>query len=148
MKNNVDTPNTEIKGLNENHIRAISVTLCSIEQDIDEIERYIKDIPKGRMYEIEDDLRDEQKERILRTVKSLKECINEFANALNLKADKVSLNGIVRGKLTIHWANVCDIEAKNLKAYGMVGKDTREVLDFHIQRLIALLRGDFKDHRE
>jgi hypothetical protein len=57
-----------IKGLNENHIRTITVTLYLIEKDIDAIERYIKDAPQGRMYEIIDDLNEEQKKKILKTI--------------------------------------------------------------------------------
>jgi len=61
---------------------------------------------------------------------------------LNLKPDKQSIYGIIQGKLTIHWVNICDMEAGKLKAYGTVGQDITKVLSFYIQKLTDLL-SDF-----
>jgi len=139
MENKGHSPEHEAKGLNANHIRVISGTLRLIEKDIDEIEMYIKSAPRGRLYETINDLTDEQEERVLKLIKSLRDCINEFADMLNLKPDTVNLSRIIRGRLSIHWANACDMEPKKLKAYGVFEPDIVETLSFYTQKLINLL---------
>ncbi|WP_028924977.1 hypothetical protein [Pseudonocardia acaciae] len=91
------------------------------------------------MYELVDDLTDAQKSTLLDRIEQLKECIREFADALDLTPDKASLSGLIRGKLSIDWANACDIQADKLSSYGPVNPDTAPTVNLHAQRLIALL---------
>lgn len=141
MEHRKYNPEKEVKGLSENHERAISITLNLIEKDIDEIERFINNAPKGRMYEIVDDLTEGQKEEALILIKSLKACINAFANRFGLKPAKTSIYGMLQSRLTTHWANACDIEPEKLRAYGTVDPDIVETLNFYTQKLIELLNG-------
>ncbi|ATW25236.1 hypothetical protein [Candidatus Formimonas warabiya] len=141
MENKERRPKTEVQGLNENHLRVISGTLRLIEKDMDEMERYLRNAPQGRMYETRDDLTESQKEKVLKIIKTVKECINEFANMLHFEPNQESLSGIIRGTLSIHWVNACDIEPKKLKAYGMVDPDNIERLSFYTQKIMDLLHG-------
>lgn len=126
-------------GLSANHARTISTALSKVEKDILEIERYVRSPPHGRMYELVDDLTDAQKDKLLDKIEQLKECIRDFADALNLTPDKASLSGMIRGKLSIDWANACDIQADKLSSYGPVDPATAPLVTLHAQRLMAIL---------
>lgn len=126
-------------GLNKNHISSISTTLSLVERDLDELERYIKHTPQGRMHEIINDLEPGQEESILNKIKSIKEDINDFADILNLEPYQDSLSKLARANLSIRWVDVRDLEAKNLKCYGPVGEEGAEFLDIHVQKITKLL---------
>lgn len=131
----------KLAGLNENHRRSISSTLYLIEKDIDNIERYMKYTPAGRMYKIVNDLNDGQQKSILEAIKSIREFINEFADALHLEADQESLARIARGSLSLRWEDACGLEAKRLKGGGLIHEDSAKILDLQVQNLISLLNN-------
>ncbi|MGE5633043.1 MAG: hypothetical protein ACM3TR_18395 [Caulobacteraceae bacterium] len=119
--------------MNENHLRIISITLNIIEKDIDEIEKYLNNVPAGRMYDVVDDLTCEQKQELSIKTKSLRSLINEIADYFNLKPSRTSLRAMVQSKMTINWANVCDIEPARLKAYGTVDTGMIKILNYYIR---------------
>lgn len=106
--------------LNENHIRKISVLLYAIEKDISLIKLYLKYNPSGRMFELENSLTEEEKQKVLSQIILVKQYINEFANEFNLHPKTQNMRGIISGGLAIHWAYICEIEPRRLKTYGKV----------------------------
>ena len=125
--------------LKNNHARAISTTLAKIEKDIIEIEMHIRNPPRGRMYEVVDDLSDSRRMKLLETIALLKVYIQEFANDLNLRTDRTNISAIIGAKLAIDWANSCDIQPEKLAAYGAVDHEVARVIGPHVQRLMRTL---------
>ncbi|MBO0876686.1 MAG: hypothetical protein J2P19_25190 [Pseudonocardia sp.] len=125
--------------LKSNHARAISTTLAKIEKDIIEIETQIRSPPRGRMYEVVDDLSDSRRERLLAKIALLKVYIQEFADELDLRSDRTNISAIIGGKLAIDWANSCDIQPEKLKAYGAVDQEVARAINPHVERLMRIL---------
>lgn len=115
--------NIEIKGLNENHKRIISSTLCSLEKNLDEAERILNNPPHGKLYAMVDDMTDIQKADIQKRIKLVRECIYKYARQFGLYSEQSSLNGAVRGMFAMRWVDVCELEPDSLRGYGEVGKD-------------------------
>ena len=125
--------------LNENHKIAIFSTLCLLEKDIDEIEMLIESPLHGRLYEIYNDLTDIQKEEILFRIKSLRRYIYEYADNLKLESVKESLNGIIRGTFSLRWVDVCELESKPLRGYGIINQDVNGILNYFAKNMEKLL---------
>lgn len=125
--------------LKSNHARAISTTLAKIEKDIIEIETQIRNPPRGRMYEVVDDLSDSRREKLLAKIALLKVYIQEFADELDLRSDRTNISAIIGGKLAIDWANSCDIQPEKLKAYGAVDQEVARAINPHVERLMRIL---------
>jgi hypothetical protein len=115
MNNKEEFPIEKLAGLNENHKRSIFSTLYLIEKDIDNIERCIEHAPDGRMYKIVNDLNDGQQAAILEAIKSIRDYINELADALHFETHQESLSRIAIGSLSLRWEDACELEAKRLK---------------------------------
>nr|WP_319488677.1 hypothetical protein [uncultured Caproiciproducens sp.] len=141
MNSEINASENKQNGLNENHIRAISITLSELEKNIDEIEGFIKDMHRGRMYEIKNDLTDLQKEIFLEQIQQLRESICQFADEFGLVAESESLSYLIRGTFSIEWVNVCEMEPKRLSGYGDVGKDIWNSLDNYIKKLEKLINN-------
>ena len=128
-------PSGAVSGLNEYHLRKISVFLCEIEKSLNLVEIYIKNNLSGRMYIIENNLTPEEKEDLLESIAMLKKCICEFAEELKLKPITEGLHEIIRGYYTINWADLYEIAPEKLNSYGEIGMEAIEPLNYFINKL-------------
>lgn len=142
MKNrDIGSEEQQIRGLNKNHIRKISIILGEMEKDLSLIELYMNSAHNGRMYKAVNQLPDNEKQRILSAIEEIKACIAEFADYFNLPPLEDNIRGIIHGNFSIYWANVCNLAPDKIKAYGEVGKDAIEPLNRFTGRLIELLNS-------
>lgn len=139
MNSEINASENKQNGLNENHIRAISITLSELEKNIDEIEGFIKDVHRGRMYEVKNDLTDIQGKNVLEQIQQIREYIRKIADEFGLDAESECLSRLIRGTFSVEWVNICEMEPKRLSGYGGVGKDIWDTLDNYIKKLEDLI---------
>lgn len=126
------------KGFNSNHIRSISVTLSTMEKDLDEIAYYLNHAPNGITYKVIDDLNDAQKDNVINRIASLKKCIEELAYIVGCQVQIKKLSSIIKGSVSIDWANACELGSRKMKRYGDLDDYVIKILDHYSNKLKSI----------
>jgi hypothetical protein len=112
-----------------------------LEKHIDKMESLLSAVPQGKLFVTENDLPDNAKAAILKRLQTLKQCLYEYADLLNLEPAHDSLFKILRGTLSLDAEDVSKLETDRLSGYGdNPNKETAQMLDTYSVKLQQLIR--------
>jgi hypothetical protein len=103
----------------------------------------------GILYQQKLALSDKQQDFARRRIARTLEHINDLAQTLDLPSEKQDPAGLIRGQLTVSWADLMDTRSKTLRRFGEVDPRLPEVLDPSINYLAQAaidLARIFDDH--
>jgi hypothetical protein len=136
--------------LNQSQKNSLATVLRLFEADLRQIEYWLDSPPsEGILYRQELPLIASQRAEARHQINAAKDEIAFLAKKLNLEPEVENLAGLIRGQMSVAWANLVDSQAKKLKRYGKVQAETAQEIDHPIHHLaqIALeLASLFENH--
>ena len=126
--------------LSENHKRAISAALGTLDKDLCEAEMFCK----GReihsiFYNERNNLSLRQRKNILVEIARIREILQELKNGLALESDVRDISKRILGSNAILWADLIETEEKSLRRYGKTPSGFADYLDPRIEKLLGHL---------
>lgn len=128
--------------LNENQRRALSTRLAMLDRFFYDVEQLLSsDSPRGEMFELINDLTDEQRESVISLVNQGRAEIRASRNQFNLEVKHEYLHRMMAGHLSIFWTILEDSRAAKLKGFGGISPALATELDPKIERLIYIVNS-------
>jgi len=121
--------------LNEAQLRHVSVALRLAEERLLDLQRRLNDKPAGQLLYVEDDLSDVERARIAEKISDLLRQIVVARQHLALTPGWQSLRRTIAGALSVTWADLQDVKAGPLSAYGETDPQLKDILDPIIDRI-------------
>lgn len=126
--------------LNENQRRALSTRLAMLDRFFYDVEQLLNaGSPRGEMFELINDLTDEQRERVISLVNQGRAEIRASRDQFNLEIKHEYLHRIMAGHLSIFWTILEDSRAAKLKGFGDVSPALATELDPKIESLVRIV---------
>ncbi|MCM8777750.1 MAG: hypothetical protein NC905_05770 [Candidatus Omnitrophica bacterium] len=121
---------------------SIASVLLILNEVIDEIEDLCRtEGRKSILYEVVNNLDEEEKANVLKTTGEIKELIKNISTVLNIKKKRYETKRSISSRVSSLWEMICEIESKRLKGYGEVSVSLKEYLDPAVSRIIRLLKN-------
>ena len=99
-------------------------------------------MPNATMYDVTDDVTEEQKQNALGAIAAMKQKISELHQKYGLRKDISRLSQILRATHAQLWEVLCDTQVHKLKGYGKFeAMENPEGLQRDIQELLDLLEN-------
>ena len=128
--------------LNENQRRALSARLAMLDRFFYDVEQLlICDAPRGEMFEVINDLTEDQKENVLSLLNEGRREIHASRRRFNLEAKREYLHRMMAGHLSIFWTILEDCRAAKLGGFGEVSPGLNAELDPKIESLIRIVNS-------
>lgn len=86
---------------------------------------------------LEDNLSDEEKQKVLQLIDEVKKLLKEFGEKYNIKNDERNLRHELSVDAVILWQDLC--EYTNIQGYGPIDESIRLEYESHIERMIKLV---------
>jgi hypothetical protein len=122
-----------------NHKRKLSITSRYIENNINEIEDLLNGRRNNLTEEIENNIEDAVKLKILGLIKEMREKNEKMFNEMDLTEDRLYLDRMIRSRITYIWTILYDSLSKNLTGYGDLLQNEAELVDGHIKSMLELV---------
>ena len=136
----IDEPTDEL--LNENQRRALAARLAMLDRFFYDVEQLlIYDAPRGEMFEVINDLADDQKETVLSLLNEGRREIRASRHQFSLEAKREYVHRMMAGHLSIFWTILEDCRAAKLKGFGEVSQGLSAELDPKIESLIRVVNS-------
>lgn len=125
--------------LNESQRRSVKIALVRFERNLRLAARWL-DGPeeKGILYHRSLNLPAERRQLARKQISAALEQVSEIARALDLEPEGEDASAMIRGNLSVSWANLSDIQSHKLDRYGEVDPKLKSVLDPAVQGLVEL----------
>ena len=128
--------------LNEHQRRALSARLAMLDRFFYDVEQLlICDAPRGEMFEVINDLTEDQKENVLSLLNEGRREIHASRHRFNLEAKREYVHRMMAGHLSIFWAILEDCRAAKLGGFGEVSPGLSAELDPKIESLISVVNS-------
>ena len=128
--------------LNEHQRRALSARLAMLDRFFYDVEQLlICDAPRGEMFEVINDLTEDQKENVLSLLNEGRREIHASRHRFNLEAKREYVHRMMAGHLSIFWAILEDCRAAKLGGFGEVSPGLNAELDPKIESLISVVNS-------
>lgn len=125
--------------LTENHRRVVSSALNVVEERIDKVEMFIKNIGKSISYKIENDLNEEQTGLVLQRCGLVKKAIEAIYVKYELTAHTVLLSNFLNTTAAFNWTDIEETDTKSLLHYGEFdSEDTKFEIEKDLKNILAL----------
>jgi hypothetical protein len=129
----------EIK-ITEAQKNSISSVLLILDETMDEIEELcISKDKKGILYDVVNNLSENEKGRVVEDINRIREIIREIAKGINIKKKRYETKRLISSRIASLWEMIYEIESNRLKGYGDVSKSLKEYLDPEVDKIIHLL---------
>ncbi len=116
--------------LNEFQRRRVSITLRSLEEDLDQLQTSIKSYGyAGILYEIKNDISLGAKDMLIANISMIKEKIRLLAGRFALEKKTDNLSRCLNGELSLLVVSVEEIMSQRLRGSGEVAEGLKEALD-------------------
>lgn len=126
--------------LNEHQRRALSTRLALLDRFFYDVEELlIRDSPRGEMFEVINDISEEQREKVLGLINEARGEIHDSRDRLNLDIRHEYLRRWMAGHLSIFWTILEDCRAAKLSGFGGVSEGLAPELDPTIDKLIRMI---------
>jgi len=125
--------------LSENHRRAVSVSLCIVEELLNEIEKVLNHPPDASLSKMICDISRQEKNGTLENITKAKQWIQELAHKYGLSVKKSYVSRIKSSRKSKMWEILCDTESERLRGYGEFPPEYSQEFDEDINRLQALI---------
>lgn len=125
--------------LNAYQLNAVMLALRSFEENLRQADAWLQgkeDI--GILYQHKLRLSNGKREAARKQIAEALTQIAELAHRLDLQAIEENRAGLIRGQLTVSWANLIDRRSQKLSRFGEVDPGLAEVLDPDIDRLAQM----------
>lgn len=124
--------------LPDNYKRSLTSVLYIIESYIDDIYSLIKSDKKKSLLQIDDDITDEEKEKIISTTMEFKKEIFELKQKYNLIPLKFTIKQLINSKNTKIWEMLMDSRYERMIGYGKLNSEIINEYEIDIIRLLNL----------
>ncbi len=116
--------------MNEYQYRSLSITLLGLEQSLREAETWLQGRQvKGILYHRKLKLSPEKRAQAQQQIAAALDHIAELSRLFELSVEEDDPGGLIRGEMTVHWANLLDSQSRKLKRFGKVHPKAAELLD-------------------
>lgn len=128
--------------LNENQRRALSARLAMLDRFFSDIEQLLNgDGQRGEMFEVINDLTDDQKEKVLSLLDDGRREIRASRHQFNLEVKREYVHRMIAGHLSIFWTILEDSRAAKLEGFGEVAPGLTAELDSKVDSLIRVVNS-------
>lgn len=128
--------------LNENQRRALSARLAMLDRFFSDIEQLLNgDGRRGEMFELINDLTDDQKEKVLSLLDDGRREIRASRHQFNLEVKREYVHRMMAGHLSIFWTILEDSRAAKLEGFGEVAPGLSAELDSKVESLIRVVNS-------
>lgn len=122
--------------LNDYQLNSLLTVLRIFEHNLHQADEWLQGKEEsGILYQRQLRLPQGKRNSARRQIAKTLEQINDLAQKLNLPSEKQDPAGLIRGQLTVSWADLMDTRSLKLKRYGEVDPHLPEVLDPSINQL-------------
>lgn len=128
--------------LNENQQRALSTRLAMLDRFFSDVEQLLTGEPlRGVMFEVINDLSEEQKENVFSLLKEGRHEIRMLRDRFNLEVKREYLHRVMAGHLSIFWTILEDSRASKLEGFGGVSPALAAQLDPRTESLLRIVNS-------
>jgi hypothetical protein len=128
--------------LNENQRRALSTRLAMLDRFFYDVEQLLSgDSPHGEMFELINDLTDEQRDRVTSLVNEGRAEIRASRDQFSLEVKHEYLHRMMAGHLSIFWTILEDCRAAKLQGFGGVSPNLAAELDPKVESLVRIVNS-------
>ena len=125
--------------LSKTHKRILASLLFVLEQKVENIEHIINHHPENASYEIEQDLKEYERPRILENCDKLKVKIDEVSRKFGLKKRSINQYQYIQTIQSQMWEHISDAFSDKLKGYGEKLKTDARQVDPQIKELSDII---------
>ena len=126
--------------LNEHQRRALSSRLAMLDRFFYDVEQLLSgDSPRGEMFEVINDLTEEQRKNLSGLLNEGRSEIRVSRDQFNLEVRREYVHRWLAGHLSIFWAILEDSCAAKLEGFGGVSPALAAELDPKIERLVRIV---------
>ncbi len=128
--------------LNEHQRRALSTRLAMLDRFFYDVEQLLSgESPGGEMFEVINDISEQQRERVLGLLKEGRNEIRRSRDQFNLEVKREYVHRIMAGHLSIFWTILEDSRAAKLEGFGGVSPALAAELDPKIESLVSIVNA-------
>jgi hypothetical protein len=131
--------------LNEAQHNSLAVGLRALSHTCNEIERLLSGEQPPLLWEIENDLTEQERQRIATSLTRLRHQIQAIAAQWAVKPEVISVRRSIVAQLSVDWSDLNDLRPHTLRRYGEVDPAVAAVLQPAIEQLIATVQVLLKD---
>ena len=125
--------------LNYNQRRSVTIVLRNFEEHLRMTSAWLDGAEEnGILYHRKLSLPSAQRQAAKQCVETALETIVVLAQKIDLEPEVEDSAGIIRGEMSVDWANLSDLISRKMKQYGDVNPELRNVLDPAILHLAQL----------
>ena len=128
--------------LNEHQRRALSTRLAMLDRCLYDVEQLLSgDSPRGEMFEVINDLTEDQRDKVLSLVNEGRNEIRISREQFNLEVKSEFLHQWLAGHFSIFWTILEDSRAAKLEGFGGVSAALATELDPKIDSLVSIVNA-------
>jgi len=125
--------------LNPAQRTSVTIVLRNFEESLRQAEAWLQGAEaNGILYRRKLDLKPAQRQAAQQRVTAALEIIATLAQAIGLEQEAEDAVGLIRGEMSISWANLTDTQSRKIKRYGDINPELESILDPAIQQLAQL----------
>jgi hypothetical protein len=130
------------KLLNENQQRALSTRLAMLDRFFYDVEQLVSgDALRGEMFEVKNDLTEQQKEKMLGLLNEGRREIRISRDHFRLEVQREDAHRLIAGQLSIFWTILEDSYASKLEGFGGVSPGLATELNPKIDSLVRIVNA-------
>jgi hypothetical protein len=96
---------------------------------------------RGTLYERKLTLRGDHRKQAESEIQHALELIEDLSRSLELPVETENSAALIRGEMSIAWANLLDSQAQKLGRYGRINPDLAKALDPKVERLAEIAQS-------
>lgn len=123
--------------LSENHRRAVSIVMRGVESACAEILEWLVR-PSSVLIDVRADLIPNEQARLRELAERLRTEVREFAEKVSLDKRRMSSRRSVAAIVSAALVDLQEVQASELKGYGILAEDPKRVLDESINSMMTL----------
>lgn len=125
--------------LNPAQAQSLRITLRALELRLHRADLWLQGAEEeGRLYQRALSLPPQTRAQAREAIAEARRRLYALADRFALEPEEEDAASIIRGEMSVSWADLCDTHAAKLRRYGPVAPDLAAALDPEVERLAAL----------
>lgn len=125
--------------LNSDQLRSVVIVLRMFEESLRKAENWLNNSQAGGiLYQSTLELSAERQTLVRQKIGQALEQIGRLAHELELQPEKINPAGLIRGEMSVCWANLVDSQSARLRRFGAVNPALAQTIDPTMQQLAQL----------